>query len=98
MRGIRVLAEARLDALEAAAFYESHADGLGAEFLDILEQALLSLVDTPRIGTPYDSDTRRLVLLRFPFALIYTVEAEVVVILAVAHQRRHPDYWRGRTP
>ena len=98
MTDIRVLAEARTDALEAAAFYERHAEGLGAEFLDVLEDALLSLADTPDIGSPHVSGTRRLVLPRFPFALIYTVEVDAIVILAISHQRRHPDYWRRRKP
>jgi hypothetical protein len=40
--------------------------------------------------------TRRLVLRRFPFAIVYRLAGEFVLVLAIAHMRRRPGYWRGR--
>ena len=33
---------------------------------------------------------------RFPFALLYKISGDEVVILAVMHLKRHPSYWRDR--
>ena len=41
-------------------------------------------------------DIRRFVLNRFPYKLLYAIEGEVVVIVAVMHQHRHPEYWIER--
>ncbi|MHB9003921.1 MAG: type II toxin-antitoxin system RelE/ParE family toxin [Coriobacteriia bacterium] len=43
-----------------------------------------------------DPDIRKLVLAKFPYSLIYEIDGDVVLILAVAHQRRRPHYWRER--
>jgi len=33
---------------------------------------------------------------RFPFTIIYAIDTNEVVVVAVAHQRRRPFYWRAR--
>jgi len=40
-------------------------------------------------------DVRFIVLDHFPFRLVYAVEDSAIRIIAVAHQKRRPDYWRG---
>jgi toxin ParE1/3/4 len=47
-------------------------------------------------GAAYAIGSRRLVLPRFPYNLVYEVHDDLLLIVAVAHQRRHPDYWRRR--
>jgi len=53
---------------------------------------------TPELGAPYveGEGIRRVLLQRFPFAVVYQVEPELILIVAVAHQRRRPGYWRDR--
>jgi len=41
---------------------------------------------------------RRVLLHKFPYALLYTVESNRVVVLVVKHHKRHPDYWRSHDP
>lgn len=43
-----------------------------------------------------EPDIRRFVLRKFPYSIIYSIEPDCVMILAVAHQRREPGYWRER--
>jgi toxin ParE1/3/4 len=93
---VRFLTPARLEFLEALEFYRAQVSGLGAEFLGELERATERLAANPRLGAPYDSETRRLLLRRFPFSLIYEVHADHVLVVAVAHQRRRPGYWHAR--
>ena len=82
--------------IEAALFYERQARGLGTEFLDDVQRAIDRFRDNPKLGQVVVNELRRGLLSRFPFSLIYAVEAEAVLIVAVAHQRRHPYYWKER--
>ncbi|MFB3820344.1 MAG: type II toxin-antitoxin system RelE/ParE family toxin, partial [Candidatus Methylomirabilales bacterium] len=47
-------------------------------------------------GSPAGPKQRRVVVARFPYSIVYREDAESIVIVAVAHQRRRPGYWRGR--
>ncbi|MFB6372821.1 MAG: type II toxin-antitoxin system RelE/ParE family toxin, partial [Bradymonadaceae bacterium] len=71
--------------------------GLGDDLVDEVERSLETLRHSPRIGTPLTGETRRFSLRRFPFHLVYTIDADVLVIVALAHQRRKPGYWKDRT-
>jgi len=81
---------------EASVFYETATAGLGAGFLDEVQRLVKILREHPELGQPVGRGLRRALLHRFPFSLIYSVEVDAVLIVAVAHQRRRPDYWRDR--
>ena len=51
----------------------------------------------PYIGSPYKHGTRRVFPTKFPFSVVYAVRETEIVILAVAHFKRRPGYWRERT-
>jgi len=50
----------------------------------------------PSTWPTYDHDTRRFLLRRFPYSVIYRVEPSRIVIVAIAHGRRRPGYWKER--
>jgi len=77
-------------------FYEAKVIGLGNEFLDEVERMIKVLNDTPMLGIELENPFRRAVLRRFPFSLIYTAEENVLWIVAVAHQKLKPGYWKAR--
>jgi len=81
---------------DAAAFYEAQRVGLGEEFLETIRAAVNSLEENPEIGSPGDSGFRSYLVHRFPYRIIYKIADSEIVIVAVARQRRHPEYWRGR--
>jgi toxin ParE1/3/4 len=83
---------------EAALFYESAAAGLGDDFLDDVQYAIDSVRERPNVGVMVGHGFRRFLLRRFPFSIIYAPEPKQIVVLAVAHQRRAPGYWRRRKP
>jgi plasmid stabilization system protein ParE len=88
---------------EAAAWYEARGAGLGARFLDAIEVALQEILRRPsafpRIATVRPNRAvRRALVRRFPFVVIFFVEAERVRVVAVAHARRIPGYWLQRIP
>ncbi len=93
---VRFLTPARLEFLEALSFYESRAPGLGADFLDELERSVESIASNPSLGASFEGGTRRVLLRRFPFGIIYEILSDHVLVVAVAHHRRRPGHWRDR--
>ena len=83
-------------------WYEDRVSGLGEDFLAALERAQQLVRDSQEIGRPVilngrRSEFRKIRLQRFPYGLIYLPGSPVYVI-AVAHERRRPQYWRKRSP
>ena len=81
---------------EAAVFYGQRTARIGDEFLDEVDIAIGQLLTHPESGAVYEEGTRRIVLNRFPFSLVYWLLDQHIVILAVMHQSRKPGYWRDR--
>lgn len=101
MRRVRIHAAAAEEAAEAAAWYENERSGLGAEFqqaldaaLDLLEEEIVPLISVP--GAAAARGVKRLLLRRFPYAVIVHERTAEVVVLAFAHTSRRPGYWRER--
>ena len=101
MRTLRIHAAAAEEAAEAAAWYEKERPGLGIDFeravdaaLDLLEQEIIPLTTLP--GTAGVHGVKRLILRRFPYAVIVREHATEIVVIAFAHHARRPGYWRER--
>lgn len=88
-------AESELSAAMEAG--EERGSGLGEELLEEVERAVALLCELPDIGQPLDDRRRRIPLRRFPFGIIYRVQGDTLRILALAHRRQRPGYWRKRT-
>jgi plasmid stabilization system protein ParE len=82
--------------IETAAYYEGEVPGLGDSFIAEVERVVGVLCDQPNIGQSVGQEFRRILLLRFPYSLIYSIETERVWVVAVAHHRRRPGYWKER--
>lgn len=87
-------AEAEIDA--TATVYEAQQNGLGASFVAAVGRAVSFLRTYPEAGAPIGRSFRRVLVRRFPYAVVYRLDPEGAFILAVAHVRRRPDYWRHR--
>ncbi|MEW6486918.1 MAG: type II toxin-antitoxin system RelE/ParE family toxin [Thermodesulfobacteriota bacterium] len=96
MRTFFFLHEASEELSEAAAWYEEQSSGLGSEFLAEAHQAVGLAAASPSIGSPYRKGTRRLLLKTFPFSVVYREDHRFILIVAIAHHKRRPGYWRGR--
>ena len=97
MTGLTFHPAAREEFLAAVDDYEAAAPGLGRRFLVAVREAAALLGAHPNAGSPRSPSARRLVVQGFPFDLIYQVHREGLTILAVAHHRRRPGYWRTRS-
>jgi toxin ParE1/3/4 len=89
--------DARLEYRDAAAFYENARAGLGAAFTRQIEAALEAICVAPERWPIFEGETRRCVTRRFPYAVLYSIEPDRILILAVMHCSRRPGYWRQRT-
>jgi toxin ParE1/3/4 len=69
---------------------------VAAHFDDSVRHAVMRLVQRPELGSPAPAGLRTWPLRRFPYTVVYRVEATEVVVIAVAHQRRAAGYWKGR--
>jgi plasmid stabilization system protein ParE len=89
-------AEAELT--EAVAYYDAQAPGLGDRLMAEIKAATRYIEQYPEIAPVIDEGVRAKVLVRFPYSLMYVVEAHELYIVAVAHQSRRPGYWADRLP
>jgi toxin ParE1/3/4 len=99
---LRVLAEARKETERAAEWYDEQRLGLGEDFLQELESVYTNIEDHPHrplritIAGLEEREFHRVILRRFPYKVIYEVDDDEIVVLAVAHARRKPNYWADR--
>jgi plasmid stabilization system protein ParE len=83
--------------LDAASWYLEEASSLQASrFLVEVHRSLGLLVRLPGLGTPGGHGVHQLPLRRFPYTLVYRQELGLIRVIAVAHQRRDPNYWANR--
>ena len=88
---------AEAEFLESVGYYESRATGLGGALIEEFE-ALAGLIRKSAKGwqIKLEPDIRSAPLHRFPLSIIYREHSGTIQILAVAHDRRRPQYWLGR--
>ena len=87
--------QAEAEALEVRQWYESRRAGLGREFGQALDTLVERIASNPVAFPRAHLETRRAVFSRFPYAIYFRVEDDVVVVLAV-HGRQHPTRWQRR--
>lgn len=81
---------------EAVTYYAQQSQGLGARFLDAIQLLTAEIEAAPQRYRPWRHGTRRHFNRRFPFALIYVERPAHIGVIAVAHFKRRPDYWKER--
>jgi plasmid stabilization system protein ParE len=82
--------------LNEIGYLELRVPGLGRRFFAEVQRAEKLLAQFPESGQEVLPGIRRRNLRKFPFSLIYSIEKDGLLILAVAHQSRRPRYWLPR--
>lgn len=88
--------EALREFRESAVFYESQQSGLGARFIAAVQSAVDHIVASPEVWRVLEGDVRRFLTKVFPYAVLYTIERDYILIVAVMHCHREPGYWHRR--
>ena len=96
---ILIRPEAREDLSAASIWYADQAPGLGNRFLAAIREQLLQISATPDAFPLFHQGTRRALIRKFPYGLIYLVQPEQdrIVVLAILHCGRDPKLWRSRS-
>jgi plasmid stabilization system protein ParE len=89
---------AEADARQAFLWYAGRSPVAGADFQALLTEAIEDLAETALAWPEKQPGVRARVLDRYPYTLFYRVAADEVLIVAVAHQKRGPGYWRRGAP
>ncbi len=95
---LRFLRPAADELAAAVAHYDQQGAGLGDRFLDAVQHGLDQIGEWPHAWQAVGPQIRRYLLNRFPYALIYALDNDEIIVIAVANLHRRPDYWRGRWP
>ena len=85
--------------LTEGAVYHAREGGqeLGLAFIAEFERTLELLCIHPNIGVEWRNTRRRFPLHRFPFSVVYYTHGVELRVIAIAHHKRRPDYWSGRS-
>jgi plasmid stabilization system protein ParE len=84
---------ALLELEDAIAFYETELAGLGLRFKEEIRSSISRIKEHPEAWSIEKGDVRKALLHRFPYKILYSIEKEKIIILAIAHQHRKPNYW-----
>lgn len=93
---ITFLTFARQEVDEAYLWFEERNSGKGLEFLDELDRVVRLVIAFPLASPEVEPGIRQCVFARFPYVMLYGVDVDTIVVLAVAHARRRPKYWLSR--
>ncbi len=96
MKRVAYLSVAEVEMSQAAERYDTEGGGLGRAFLDAIKATERRIQRNPRLWPVRSAPVRSCRVEKFPYRLHYVEEADRIVIVAVAHASRDPDYWKGR--
>jgi plasmid stabilization system protein ParE len=95
-RFLRFHPEAVAEAERSRDWYARRSPRAAQGFLDELSKAFASIQGSPEAWQAHLHGTRRFTFRRYPFVVVFRVEDESVLIVAVAHTKRKPGYWGDR--
>ena len=81
---------------DAVEFYELQLEGLGKRFNHEIKSALRSIKKNPDTWPIESGDIKKFILHKFPYKILYSIEADYIYVIAIAHMHRRPQYWIKR--
>jgi plasmid stabilization system protein ParE len=97
-RPVVLATEAEREAHEAFLWYAARDPKVADRFEAQVISAFDRIAEAPEQGPEIEPGIRRLLLHRFPYGLLYSIEDDRILVLTVMHLCRRPGYWRGRSP
>lgn len=93
---LEFLPEAQAEFGAASEYYEDKESGLGKRFADEIREVCSTIVGHPLLWRERQGGFRRVSCPVFPYYIAYFIRGSTIVIAAVAHGSRSPDYWKNR--
>jgi len=97
MSGVAFDPDARAEFLAAVEYYEEYQPGLGRRFRTVVEAELDAMDAMPFRYRVLHAPFRRCLVPKFPYAIIFVIEPDFILVVAVAHAKRKPGFWHDRT-
>jgi plasmid stabilization system protein ParE len=95
---IEIIELAQQELEDAVLFYEVAQSGLSRRFKEEVRQAIKRIRRYPKAWPIDRGEVRKCFVHKFPYNILYAIYHQKIVILAIAHQHRRPDYWIERLP
>ena len=96
MRSVQFIAEARAEFIAETMYYAEIQPALAEQFVAAVERALAIAFTFPSSGSPAVVGSKKIVVKKFPFNIFYLVIETGIIVIAVAHHSRKPNYWKLR--
>ena len=97
IRPIRPAKPASEELTAAVRWYERQRPGLGGDFFDAIRETLDRIAETPEAGSNFSGlGARRMLVAGFPYQIVYHQRPTEIVVVAIAHLKRRPGYWKTR--
>jgi len=93
---IKYLSLAKKEFFDAISYYENQQLNLGRTFESNIKNSIKRISEFPEVYVKVKADIRRCVAHKFPYNILYSIEDNHILIIAIAHQHRKPDYWLDR--
>lgn len=96
MRRVLFTEAARIDFTDAIKWYDAEAPEIADRFQNAIDEIVQRIEDNPRQFAPSSYNTRRAIVRRFPYLLIFREQSDACYVVAVFHMRRNPTIWQKR--
>ena len=93
---VELLPQASLEIEEATIWYLERSRRSAEAFLREVDRGLRIIAESPQLWPWFETGTRRYVLRKFPYSLIYREASDMIEVIAAAHHKRKPQYWLDR--
>ena len=93
---VRLVFPANIELDDAVRYYDHQLPGLGFRFFQEVDAAIERIRFIPEAWTKIGKRTRRCLIKDFPYALLYAIETDEILITAVAHLHRDPEHYGDR--
>ena len=94
----RLLPEAQKEVTDAEAYYERERRGLGKRYAKGVRETIREVAAHPTFSSQIRPGFWFRSVKKFPYIVIYTIEEQGILVVAVAHERREFGYWQDRLP
>ena len=81
---------------EAVQHYIEQRVEVAQAFINAIEDTVYRIREAPTRYAVIDEDVRRCMTRKFPYGVLYTIEQDYILILAIMHCSREPGYWKSR--
>lgn len=90
------LDSAHIEYQEAIDFYNLQSNGFGSKFAAEIDSTIFIIKNYPESFSVFTKHIRKAVVNVFPYNIIYTIHKNLILVIAIAHQHRKPNYWLKR--